>query len=118
MESFKEQTMNLVNGMPLGMNAIGRRSLYKVKTDRKFKWRLVNQSFNQRIGMDFMSSLAAVAFSGTRYCRRVWFVRCTNGSLPKLLNRDKIFSVEQLQHLLLDKREVDVAAVLCANRAA
>lgn len=39
-------------------------------------------------------------------------------SLPKLRDQDKVFSKYQSQYPLLDKKEVDVAAVLCANKAA
>lgn len=60
---------NPVNGMPLGMKAFVRQSLYKLKADRKFKLRLVSQPFNQRIGIDFGNSLVAVASRGTHYGR-------------------------------------------------
>ena len=63
--SFKENSMNPGNGLPSGNKVIGKRSLYKLKVDELFKLRLVAQASNQRAGINFGRSLAAVACIGT-----------------------------------------------------
>ena len=61
MGSFKEHNMNPLKSMYLGMEAIGKGPLHKFKIDCIFMSELVNQIFNQQIGVGFGSSLAAVA---------------------------------------------------------
>lgn len=97
MDSVKEHRMNLVNATPLGMKAIQKRSLYKLKTDDTFKSRLVVQTFHQQTEAYPGSTLAAIPCARTE--REVLTiideydssVAQMGVSLPKLCNRDKRF---------------------------
>lgn len=93
--------MNQVNGMSLGIKAIGKRSLCKLKTDRMCKLRLVDRTSTQQMGIDFRRSFAAVANIGTE--QMVLNIVDEYGSpvaqmdvsVPKLCNREDRSSMEQ-----------------------
>lgn len=90
MGSSKEYNMNVANGVLLGMKAIGKRSLYNIKTVDMFKLRFVDQPSNHRIRIDFGSSLAALA--SIRTWREILTIADKYGSpaaLLKLRGRDK-----------------------------